>query len=493
MVTNPKLYEINTAIFLRRLSAKYGRRVTLGNVPFEEWQALARRGFNAVWLMGVWQRSAAGRSKALCHTGLCQEYDRVLPGWTEKDVGGSPYAICSYTIDPSLGEAGDLARLKSEVNRHGMALILDFIPNHFACDHAWTLQHPDWFVHAGKNELQAHPDWFFPAGPGIYIAHGRDPYWGPWTDTSQVNFFSPGMRQAMTGELLRVAEVADGVRCDVAMLGLNDVFAWVWGDYIKRIPRPQTEFWTDAIKRVKKEHPGFLFIAEAYWGYERKLQELGFDFTYDKALYDRLRDSPARDIRAYLATDEAYHHCAVHFIENHDEARAATAFGNGRALAAAAVVATIPGIWLCHDGQLEGCRTHLPVQLVREPQEEAVCEVVQFYEKLLPACQSSALRSGDWTLLDVGRGGEGKDNSGNILAWLRRKDTQASIIVINYAAEAAQVWVQLPSVPSSLKGTALQDSLGGPGATIVTRDGDGPGIYLELAPYEVRILSAISG
>ncbi len=493
MDSNPKLYELNTAIFLRRLSAKYGRKVTLGNVPSEEWQSLAHRGFNAVWLMGVWQRSVAGRNKALCHADLCQEYNRVLPGWTEKDIGGSPYAICGYNIDPSLGEAGDLARLKSDVNRHGLSLILDFIPNHFACDHAWTLQHPDWFVHAGKNDIQAHPDWFFPAGPGIYIAHGRDPYWGPWTDTAQVNFFSPAMRQAMIGELLRVAEVADGARCDVAMLSLNDVFTWVWADYIKHIPRPQTEFWTDAIGRVKKEHPGFLFIAEAYWGYERKLLELGFDFTYDKALYDRLRDSSARDIRAYLATDEAYHRRAVHFIENHDEGRAAAVFGNGRALAAAAVIATIPGMWLCHDGQLEGYHVHLPVQLTREPQEETACEVVQFYAKLLPACQSTALRYGDWQLLDVRRGGEGNDSSENILAWLWLKDGHESVVAINYSTETARGWVHLPSALSGMKDTALQDNLGGPGAAVVTRDGIGPGIYLELVPYEVRILSACPG
>src|SRR3989304_2101552 len=241
---NPQLYEINACIFINRLSQKYRQSLTLATVPDEEWQMLARQGFDLVWLMGVWQRSPDSRHEALQHPELRKEFDRALPGWTDENISGSPYAIHAYELNPMLGQPGDLALVKSKLNKLGLRLILDFVPNHLACDHPWISSYPERFVQRESVE-GVHPGWFFLPETSRYIArsryfaHGRDPNFPPWTDTVQVNFYSPDLRQALPAELTKISEVADGARCDMAMLALNDVFGRVWGRYTD-YPQPQT-------------------------------------------------------------------------------------------------------------------------------------------------------------------------------------------------------------------------------------------------------------
>ena len=289
MRRHPHLYEINARTFVAKMQAKYRRPVTLDSVPDEEWQQMARRGFDLVWFMGVWQRSPLGLKIALSNEGLHREFDRALPDWTPADVAGSPYAVYDYSLDPSLGGAGGLARLKERVNRAGMGLVLDFVPNHLALDHPWTLTYPSRFVGGRPGDIKRHPEWFFPTARGIYLAHGRDPHFAPWHDTVQVNFISSSLRKALWAELERISVVCDGVRCDMAMLALNEVFGKVWGEVLGKTRPPEAEFWTPAIDAVKAARPQFLFMAEVYWGLDRRLRELGFDFTYDKSLYDSLR------------------------------------------------------------------------------------------------------------------------------------------------------------------------------------------------------------
>jgi len=493
----PHLYEINAYLLVKRMSRRYGRTLTLATVPDEEWRQLASLGFDLVWLMGVWKRSPGSRQKALTDPVLGRAYDQALPGWTNDDVAGSPYAIYSYSLDPSLGKSGELAQLKQKLNQHGLGLMVDFVPNHLAFDHPWTLSHPDWFVQGRKADVRAHPDGFFSSDRSVYLAHGRDPNYPPWTDTVQVNFWSHGLRSALIEALLRIAEVADGVRCDMAMLALNDVFGQVWGDIVKAHPRPETEFWTEAIGRVKEQHPDFLFLAEVYWGLERTLQRLGFDFTYDKPLYNRLRFSPANDIRNYLMMNESYQQRSVHFIENHDEERAVTAFGRQRSLAAAAIIATVPGLRLFHDGQLEGKRIHLPIQLVHEPEEEPDTGILEFYKRLLAICNGPAFHEGKWRLVEVSHA-ENNTTHDSLLAWLWHHSDQTKLVVVNYSSGQAEGWLRL-LIPSKTVGrVALCDELTG-----ATHIGDyktlgTQGIYLDIPPWNVRIfdmgcgLSALS-
>ncbi|MEK7353667.1 MAG: alpha-amylase family glycosyl hydrolase [Chloroflexota bacterium] len=455
---NPHLYEVNACIFINRMSRKYRQTLTLMTVPDEEWQMVIRQGFDLVWLMGVWQRSSDSRQEALRHPELRLEFDRALPGWTDEDVSGSPYAIHAYELNPLLGQKTELAQLKSKLNRLGLRLILDFVPNHLACDHPWVSSHPGRFIQGKGTDLQIHPDWFFSHDGSTYLAHGKDPNFPPWTDTVQVNFYSPDLRQALIDELKRIKDIADGVRCDMAMLALNDVFGRVWGKFTD-YPRPETEFWTEAIGQVKQERPDFIFLAEAYWDLERQLQQLGFDFTYDKTLYDRLRYANNGDVRNHLMADKPYQRHSVHFIENHDEQRAVTAFGRERSLAAAVAVSTVPGLRLFHAGQLEGNHTRLPVQLIRGPEEAIDIDVWRFYERLLAACNSPVFHDGEWGLLDFNRDGQDSVNHLNVLAWYWQYKEQVKIVVVNYSEKPSQGWLRLPLGFESTQKVSLPDEL----------------------------------
>jgi hypothetical protein len=488
MRRHPHLYEVNARVFMRRVCEKYRQALTLATVPDEEWQLLTGRGFDLVWLMGVWQRSPGARQQALLDSALRREYDKALPGWTDDDVAGSPYAVYAYSLDPALGKQRELAQVKSRLNRRGLGLIVDFVPNHLAFDHPWTLSHPEWFVQGRESDARTHPGWFFSPDGSIYLAHGRDPNFPPWNDTVQVNFYSSDLRQALINELLRIAEVADGVRCDMAMLALNSIFEQVWGEVVKDHPQPETEFWAEAIARVKRQRPDFLFLAEVYWGLELELQQMGFDFTYDKLFYDRLRFCNPGDIRSHLMADDLYQRRSARFIENHDEPRAVAAFGREPSLAAAVVLATVPGLRLFHDGQLEGRRIRLPIHLVREAKEADDPETMRFYDRLLTVCNAPAFHEGKWMLIETGQACEGNERHHSLLAWSCRHSKQFKIVVVNYSPDRAQGWLRLPLPVENMKRVVFRDELTG---TTYMRDPDelcGQGLYVDLDPWHAYIL-----
>jgi hypothetical protein len=487
---HPHLYEVNAAVFLNRLSAQRGSRLTLAGLPEEEWQKLSRWGFDLVWLMGVWQRSPAARRQALVNPNLRRRYDKALPGWTDEDIAGSPYAIYDYSLDASMGNEGDLTALRKGLDCHGLGLVVDFVPNHVALDHPWVSLHPQRFISGNEEDTAAHPEWFFSPSDGVLLAHGRDPNFLPWTDTAQLNMFSSDLRRALTQELLRIAAIADGVRCDMAMLCLNSVFEKTWGAVLGNTSRPAAEFWPDAIEMVKRKHPGFLFIAESYWGLEPVLQEMGFDFTYDKGFYDRLRFSTPADISGYLGDAGVKQAGAVRFIENHDEPRARAALGRERSLAAATILATVPGMRLFHDGQIEGRETYLPVQLAREPDEAVDLEVVRSYERLLEICDASVFHEGEWMPLKVTGAWESNGSHINLLAWAWRSPAHLMAIVVNYSSERSQGRIRLPLEMNGVDVMALLDEIG---EVTYLRDGrelQARGLFVDLEPWRAHILNA---
>src|SRR5262249_39748886 len=160
-------------------------------------------------------------------------------------------------------------------------LILDFVPNHLGLDHPWVQERPDLFVQlsgAGGDALSVQT-----AAGTVNLAYGEDPYCAPWTDTVQLDYRQPETRAAMINVLTGISDLCDGVRCDMAMLVLNDVFARTWERAAIKKSAGPNEFWEEAITAVRKKHPEFEFLAEVYWGIEDRLQALGFNYTYDKA------------------------------------------------------------------------------------------------------------------------------------------------------------------------------------------------------------------
>ncbi len=208
----------------------------------------------------------------------------------------------------------------------GVRLLVDFVPNHVGPDHRWLKKHPEYFIRGATDDLAADPAGFLAVGKAV-VARGRDPFFPPWPDVVQLNAFAPELRRAAADTLIDIAAQADGVRCDMAMLMLNDVFARTWGD--RAGAAPEQEYWTEVIGAVRAAHPDFVFVAEAYWDLEWQLQQLGFDFCYDKRLYDRLLHEDASSVRGHLHADLDYQRRLVRFLENHDEPRAAAVLAAG--------------------------------------------------------------------------------------------------------------------------------------------------------------------
>jgi hypothetical protein len=395
---HPLLLEIPVRPWLRELSRREGRRTTLANVPEDVLEEIRNQGFQAVWLMGVWRTSPQARRLALSHPELLREYERLLPDWQAADVEGSPYAIDYYEASPSIGGDSELDFFRSRLKKMGLGLVLDFVGNHLACDHEWLDLHPDRLVQGTVRDLARAPsNWFVHFGldgSDRIFAHGRDPHFDGWSDTVQVDLRRRASRDAHIRTLRDLARRCDGVRCDVAMLLLSDVFRSTWGPSAEEV---DGEFWDEAIFEARREHPEFVLIAEAYWGLESKMIELGFDFSYDKGILDALVNVDLAALRQQhlLPFDPRRHR--VHFLENHDEMRASARFGSARLAAAQLFVSTHPGKRFFQHGQIEGRRIRTPVQLARAPEEAVDSASRDLHERILAVLRERALHEGRWS------------------------------------------------------------------------------------------------
>ena len=461
----PTVYEINTAVWLERLGCR------LGDVPGAEWDALAALPVDAVWLMGVWERSPAGLRIALESPELAAGNRAALGDLRADDVIGSPYCVRDYVVDERFGGPDGLARAREQLAARGLALILDYVPNHVAPDHPWVTARPDCFVRTETGE----------------IANGRDPYFPPWPDVVQLNAFAPELREAVADTLLSIGAQCDGLRCDMAMLMTNEVFGRTWGERVG--PAPAEDYWPALIARVKEAHPDLAFIAEAYWDMEWTLQQQGFDLCYDQRLYDRLVHDSAESVREHLQADPGYQERLIRFIENHDEPRAAATFAPAHQRAAAVVMSTLAGARLYHDGQLDGRRTHIPVFLGRGPAEPPDPDLRSFYERLLKAVGDSGLHDGDWRLCDC-TGWPDNASHEQLVSWAWADAARRHLVVVNLADAPAQARVRLPWA-GELRGRTwrLADRLNG---QAFERAGDelaADGLYVDLEPWSSHFLT----
>jgi glycosidase len=254
--------EINTWVWLTDLERKYARRMTLDRVPPYEWDEFANLGFNAIWLMGIWTRSPAGKKISRENSNLYGDYNNSLSDWKKGDLQGSPYCIKDYSVDARFGGIVALEKIRRYLKSKGIRLILDFVPNHIAIDHKWTRTNPEFFIRGSESDIERSPNEFFRSENGIF-ANGRDPFFPPWTDVAQLNAFSAEYRRAIIQELKKIGRICDGVRCDMAMLSVNRIFSHTWMS-LAGTP-PTKEFWKEVITVVKKAHSSMTFFAEVYW------------------------------------------------------------------------------------------------------------------------------------------------------------------------------------------------------------------------------------
>jgi len=436
---HPLVLEIDTWPWLTALTASEGRRVTLASVPTNVWDSIAGAGYDLVWLMGVWQRSPAGIALALDNPELTRSFKDALPDLTDDDVVGSPYCVRDYVVDQRLGGREGLAEARAALRDRGVGLLLDFVPNHVAPDHPWVAAHPDRFVLGDDADLERDPATFVDLG-GRVFAHGRDPYFPAWPDVIQLNAFSSELRAGVVETLLDMADQCDGVRCDMAMLMMDDVFATTWGD---RVGTPPAQaYWPQVVEAVRRSHPAFLFVAEAYWDREFALQQQGFDHCYDKRLYDRITTLDAPGVAAHLSADPTYQGKLLRFLENHDEPRAASLLDPAQHRAAAIATLTQCGARLVHDGQTRGWRTHLPVFLGRFPDEPDDLDLDAFYRRLLEALSDPTFRHGDWRPCRT-TGWAGNAGASHIVSWCWTGDSRW-LVAVNLSADQASADVAAP-------------------------------------------------
>jgi len=285
----------------------------------------------------------------------------------------------------------------------------------------------------------------------------------------------------MVGELLRIAGQCDGVRCDMAMLVLPEVFERTWS---RRAPL----FWPTATQRIRQQVPGFLFMAEVYWDLEWTLQQQGFDYAYDKRLYDRLREHHARPVREHFLARLDYQDKLARFLENHDEPRAAATFPPGVHEAAAVVTFLSPGLRFFHEGQFEGRRKRISPHLGRRPDEPVDARLAKFYERLLTVLRRPALRDGRWQLLECAPAWHGNWTADCFLAfaWQGSGDDRL-LVVVNYAPNHSQCYVALPLPDLGDYQWRLQDLLRDASYERDGHDLQARGLYLDMSPWQACV------
>jgi hypothetical protein len=480
----PSLYQINTRVWLTEISRKLGRAATLDDVPDAALDRLADLGFDWAWFLSVWQTGPAAQAISRANPGWRREFEETLPDLKDEDIAGSGFAIQAYTAHRKLGGDAALARLRQRLQKRGLKLMLDFVPNHMAPDHPWIDEHPEFFLHGSESDLARSPQNYcrVPTKNGLLLlAYGRDPYFDGWPDTLQLNYGNPDLQRAMIGELERIAGQCDGVRCDMAMLVLPDVFERTWGIRADL-------FWPKATASVRRKHPNFQFMAEVYWDLEWTLQQQGFDYTYDKRLYDRLREGHARPVREHLHAAPDYQTKLARFLENHDEPRASATFDPGLHRAAAVITYFIPGLRFFHQGQFEGRKKRISPHLVRAPEESPDKELEEFYDQVLAILRKPIVKSGEWQSLDCWPAWDGNGSWDSFVAhaW-QGSGGKRMLIAVNYASHPSQCYLNLSFPEIKNRSVRLKDSLS---SASYVRDGDElleRGLYLDMPPWSYHV------
>jgi len=486
LTDHPALYQIDARDWLWRCREERGSSCTLDQIPDAHLDRLAQLGFDLVYLLGVWQTGSAGENLSRSTADLQPGYRAALPDLSPDDITGSVFAITGYEVHEQFGGSYSLDILRNRLRQRGLGLVLDFVPNHTALDHPWVEEHPDYYVTGTAAQFARNPAGFREVvihgqsrDESRFLAHGKDGNFPPWTDTLQLNYANPALQEAMLGELTRIAKQCDGLRCDMAMLMLPDVFQRTWGLGMQ-------PFWPFAIHACRQVKPDFLLLAEVYWGLEGVLLSQGIDYTYDKTLLDDLAARRVDDVRQHLSAPFDYQRRMARFLENHDEARAAAVFPPDVHRGAAVITYLSPGMGFFHSGQLEGARIRPSVQLRRRAVEPPDLELAAFYTRLL-AVRRPRPASLDWRLLSPVEAWQGNGSFRDFVAFVWHSGDSPSLLVAsNYSDHPSQCYVPMPFAGLASKTITLTDGLG---SDVYERSGDdllSRGLYLDVPAWKAH-------
>jgi glycosidase len=385
----------NAYVWLDQLSRQYQREIRrLDQIPDQELDKLARWGFSGLWLIGLWERSAASK--------------RIKQLRGNPEAVASAYSLFDYQIAGDLGGDESYQVLRDRAWQRGIRLASDMVPNHMGIDSRWVIEHPDWFISLDYSPFPSYtfngPNLSWEERVGIYledhyydstdaavifkrvdnwsgstkyIYHGNDGTSMPWNDTAQLNYLLPEVREAVIQTILHVARKFPVIRFDAAMTLAKKHYQRLW------FPEPGTggaiptraehgltkdqfdrlfpqEFWREVVDRVTQEVPDTLLLAEAFWLMEGFfVRTLGMHRVYNSAFMNMMRDEKNREYRLVIKNtlefDPEILKRYVNFMNNPDERTAIDQFGNGdKYFGVCAVMATMPGLPMFGHGQVEG-------------------------------------------------------------------------------------------------------------------------------------------
>ncbi|MGD8404525.1 MAG: alpha-amylase family glycosyl hydrolase [Anaerolineales bacterium] len=405
----------NTYVWLEQLSRKYGRWIRyLNDIPDEELDILAQRGFTGLWLIGLWERSRASQ--------------RIKERMGDHDAVASAYSLYSYDIAEDLGGWQALENLRWRAWQRGIRLSADMVPNHMGIDSKWVIEHPDWFLSLPhppypnykfesedlcdderigvylEDHYYNHSDaavvfkrYDYWSGDTRFIYHGNDGTSMPWNDTAQLDYSKPEVREAVIQTILHVARNFPVIRFDAAMTLAKKHIQRLWfpepggggaipsrsehgmprAEFEAKVPE---EFWREVVDRVAAEVPDTLLLAEAFWLMEGYfVRTLGMHRVYNSAFMHMLRDEDnakyRQVIKNTLEFDPQVLKRYVNFMNNPDEKTAIEQFGNGdKYFGVCTLLATLPGLPMFGHGQVEGLREKYGMEFRKPKWEEAIDE-----------------------------------------------------------------------------------------------------------------------
>ena len=398
-------------VWLDQLSRQYQRHIhLLDQVPEEELAQMARRGFNSLWLIGLWERSQASR--------------RIKQLTGNPDAAASAYSLHDYSIAHDLGGEAAYHDLRERAARHGIRLASDMVPNHMGVDSRWVIEHPDWFLslpHSpypsysfngpdlssdGRVEIKVEDHYYNRSDASVvfrrvdrwsgdtrYVYHGNDGTTFPWNDTAQLNYLNPEVREAVIQTIIHVARMFPIIRFDAAMTLTKQHYQRLWfpapgtggaipsraehgmtkADFDRAMP---AEFWREVVDRIAVEVPGTLLLAEAFWLLEGYfVRTLGMHRVYNSAFMNMLRDEENANYRSVIKNtlefDPEVLKRYVNFMNNPDERTAVDQFGKGdKYFGVCTLLATFPGLPMFGHGQMEGFSERYGMEFRRAQRDE---------------------------------------------------------------------------------------------------------------------------
>ena len=491
----------STLVWLYQLSERYGREISLlDQVPDEELDRLAAAGFNALWLIGLWERSPASR--------------RIKHLSGNPDAEASAYALYSYDIAQEIGGWDALERLRGRCSDRGIRLASDMVPNHTGIDGPWVHDHPDWYIHldhppypsyrftgenlSGRGDVSVQlEDHYFDRtdaavvfrhtdadGRHRYIYHGNDGTSMPWNDTAQLNYLNDEVRETVIETILHVARNFPIIRFDAAMTLARKHFRRLWfpepgsgGDIASRseyglsreefdaaMPR---EFWREVVERVASQAPGTLLLAEAFWMMEGYfVRSLGMHRVYNSAFMNMLKREQNAEyreiIRNTLTFDPEILKRFVNFMNNPDEETAVTQFGTGdKYFAVTTLLATMPGLPMFGHGQIEGLAEKYGMEFRRPYWDERADEalVARHEREIFPLLRRRELfaSASNFRLFDLQDANGSVDE--HVFVYTNGQNDDRVLVVVNNSYERAAGTVR-QSAPYAAGGSNRSESIG---------------------------------